>query len=642
MRIQRVSIVALLALSAGAAEPPRQGAPAAATADFRPVTVAVVDDKSGAPVTAFTYQAWYEAPGRKSPANGDVWTSVVSPAGTFPIPTPPSCRLSVEAKASDYVGGYPMVHDFVIKSADSPRRVVVRLHRGITVKGTVRDSRTKAPIAGATIAPVIHMLPIWVPDKDKQVTTGADGRYEVRGVDPSLGVSVSHPGYMDDPELPKSTRVGPNQEIFLKPMMTIAVKVVDPDGKPLEGVTGANLNGKQDTSGQDGRLVLLTPDLHYALSFQKDGFIDRKLAFEEMRRGLSKPEGIVMVMEPTIALTGRVVAPDGRPVTAFTIAAGPGKIPSGSDCVRRDIQARDGRFRLSLSKEGTTWVGVAAERFAAWEGWVEVKRVIEPLEIRLLPGVTVSARVVVSETLRNRVKASLVPRRDLWDIDGLSYSPLAEELPTRTATLSADGTLRFEHVRPDRYRLVIEGRGIPETVLAIDVPDAGLDAGVVRIDVPTAMGRVEGRVWHPNAKEEGVWAFADGYVGEPRLEDLGDDDRRLVRFKADENGRFQVDRVPVGLTTVGFPYQVFDVIETYTWSALVVEGQTTDVRAFDPEGRRWFTLAFEIGDGSKAQFESGSGLGASRKVDNVTVSSRLSSALEKKAVTPRGRCSGWS
>ncbi len=63
-------------------------------------------------------------------------------------------------------------------------------------------------------------------------------------------------------------------------------------------------------------------------------------------------------------------------------------------------------------------------------------------------------------------------------------------------------------------------------------------------------------------------------------------------------------------------------IDSYTWSALVVEGKTTIVRAFDPEGRREFTLAFAIGDGSKAQYESGTGLGASRKVDNVTVRPR--------------------
>ncbi len=341
-------------------------------------------------------------------------------------------------------------------------------------------------------------------------------------------------------------------------------------------------------------------------------------------------------MAPTIPLTGRVVAPDGRSVSAFTIAAGLGKLPSNSDSFRREVQDRDGRFRLDLSKEGTTWVGVAAEGCAAWEGWVDVKRGGEPLVIRLSPGVAVSARVVAPEAMRKHVKARLVPRRDKSEIGGLSSTPYAEEFPTRTATLSADGSLRFESVRPDRYRLIIEGRGIPETVLALDVPGGGLDVGIVRIDVPTTMGRVEGRVWYPKSRGGGVWAFADGYVGGFRFKGLGEDDSRSIAFQADENGHFAVDRVPGGMTTVGFPFQFFDVIDSYRWSALVVEGQTTEVGAFDPEGHREFTLAFAIGDGSKAQYQSGTGLGASRKVDNVTVSTDMASLLEKKvAVTPR-------
>jgi hypothetical protein len=145
-----VSLATLLALPT-AADPPREGSPPAAAVDLKPVTVAVVDRDSGAPVRSFTYQAWYDAPGRKSPQNGDEWTQVVSSAGTFEIQTPPACRLSVMAKAADYIGGYPLLNEFVIKSADNPRRVVVRLRRGITVRGSVRDSRTKAPIAGATV-----------------------------------------------------------------------------------------------------------------------------------------------------------------------------------------------------------------------------------------------------------------------------------------------------------------------------------------------------------------------------------------------------------------------------------------------------------------------------------------------------------
>ncbi len=614
-------IVTFVALPATAADHPSQ----AASSDLLPVTVAVVDSKSGTPIKEFTYQASYEAPGRESPAQGDAWTPVTSSSGTFEIKTPPACRLIVMAKAPDYIGGYPMQNEFVIKKDDVARRVVVRLRKGITVKGTVLDSRTKAPVAGATVAPMIHELPIWVPDEDKQVKTGADGRYEVRGVDPELGVSASHPDYVHDLAFPDGKTIGPNHDILLKAGVTIRFTVVDGNGKPLEGVTVSDLNNKKAVSAQDGKLDFRNPGLGLGLTFHKDGYIDGKVKLDEIRRDM-KRDGFVVVMEPLIALSGRVVAADGRPVAGFVIAAGPGKLPDGRESVRQEISDNDGRFALGLAKEGQAWVGVAANGHAAWEGRVEVKRRGQPLEIRLSPGVAVTAKVVVPETLIGHIKAKLVPRRDKSEIGGLSSDPPAEEFPTRTSTLSAGGTVRFEHVRPDRYRLIVEGRGIPDTALAVDVPDSSFDVGTVHVDFPTATGRIEGQVWHPKSKGGGVWSFARGNVGGI----FERDDGRSFRFQADENGRFKVDRVPTGLSTAEFPFRVFDVIDSYDWSALVVEGKTTVVGAFDPAGRRELTLAFAIGDGSKPQYESGTGLGAARKVDNVTVSSKLFSMLEEK------------
>jgi hypothetical protein len=117
-------------------------------------------------------------------------------------------------------------------------------------------------------------------------------------------------------------------------------------------------------------------------------------------------------------------------------------------------------------------------------------------------------------------------------------------------------------VRPDRYRLIIEGHRRPKTVLALDVPDAELNVGTVRIDIPTTTGFIDGRVWHPKSAGGGVWAFAKGYVGGFRFGGLVDDDTESIGFLADENGRFKVPGVVTGLTRVGFPFQVADVINS--------------------------------------------------------------------------------
>ena len=290
-----VSFATLVALVATMPDPQR-GRPGR-DADSKPVTVAVVDSASGKPVTNFTYQAWYDAPGRQSRPEDDVWTVVNSPAGTFEIQTPAACRVSVMAKAPDCIGGYPMLSEFVIKSADDPRRVVVRLRRGITVNGTVRDARNNAPIAGVTVAPVIHVPPLWQPDEDKQVKSGDDGRYEVRGVDSERGVSASHADYA---EIRSGKAAGPIQDIFLAPGETIALTVVDTNGKPLEGVTGGDFDGRHPSSGKDGRLVIRTTDPASGLFFRKDGFIGRRLEGKEIRGKRAKPDNFVVVMEPSI------------------------------------------------------------------------------------------------------------------------------------------------------------------------------------------------------------------------------------------------------------------------------------------------------------------------------------------------------
>ncbi len=604
-------------------------------AELKPVTVAVVDRDSGAPVTAFRYQVAYEAPDGDSPPIGDVWTAVASPAGTVEIKAPRSCRVIINLRSADFIADEPYGSKFLIRSNDTERRIVVRLRRGITVRGVVRESRTKEPIAGALVAPKVSVLARTRRDEVRQVKTDANGRYELGGVDPECGVSASHPDYGYDGDFPAPETTGPIRDIFLRRSDLRAMfRVVDADGKVLEGVTLSDRNDRRlASSGEDGKLTVLVRSLSFGSTFRKTGFITRELELDELRHDEPKPEEIVVVMQPSIVLSGRVIAPDGQPVTAFTVAAGAGELPRRWDTASVAVKDNDGRFKLELSQEGTTWLGVTTDGFAGWEGAVDVKRGGEPVEVRLVPGVTVSGRVEVSEVLRSHIKASLVPRRDKSNIGGLPAEPYAEAFRTKTANLSPDGTLRFEHVHPDRYRLILEGRGAPNTAQALDVPASGLDMGTVRLDAPTATGRIKGRIWRPKEwrpKDQGgePWAFAKGYVDPFGVQRLSDE-RRSIEFRADEDGHFEVDHVPVGMATVRFRYHVFDVIESVTFSAIVVEGQTTQVGVLDPKPRGKFTLRFAIGDGSEAQYKSGTGLGAARKVDNVTIASHLFAHVDK-------------
>jgi hypothetical protein len=597
--------------------PPARSSPASGE-ELRPVTVEVVDRDSDAPVTRFSYDYRYDTAGRSVPRKED-WRAIESPTGTVEIRVPSACRLSVGVKAPDYIGGYPLFHEFVIKSTDASRRVVVKLRRGITVQGIVRDDRTNQPVVGATVAPVIHVLPIWVPDEDRKVTTGKDGRYEVRGVDPDLGVSAYHPDYINDLPFPQGQKVGAHHDIALSRGIAVSGAVLDANGKPIDGVQVTALNGRGTRTARDGTFRLANPDLTLGLDLYREGYISKKIDREAIRRELSDKGMIVVALETVIPFEGRVLAPDGRPVEAFTVAAGPGRLPRQSDSRLLNVRDASGRFAMGLERSGTTWVGVRADGYAPWEGWAEVSRGGATLTIRLSTGVTLSGKVVVPDDLGRRVSVSVVPRRDKSEIGGLPAMPYSEGFGARILIATEDGSFRFERMRPDRYALRLSGRGFPDRALAVDVPEGGIDTGPIRIEIPPR-GRIVGRVFRPKSRGGGVWAFADGGVSSPYIKDAEDDPLgiRGMKFRADEEGRFTVENVPAGLVTVSFPFQVFDVIHSVDLPAVVVAGRTTSVSAFDPEAKRELPIEFAIGDGSPAQVASGTGFAAARQVENVT------------------------
>lgn len=138
----------LLVFLAAAKSPVAPQNVAAAAEELKLVTIAVVDIDSGKPISAFGYQVWYEAPGVRSAPAGNEWKSIESPDGTFTIDAPFACRLSVRIESADYIRDSPGTTSFVIKSTDNPRQATIRLRRGITVKGTVRDATTGEVIAG--------------------------------------------------------------------------------------------------------------------------------------------------------------------------------------------------------------------------------------------------------------------------------------------------------------------------------------------------------------------------------------------------------------------------------------------------------------------------------------------------------------
>jgi hypothetical protein len=597
-------ILALGAVALAVAGPggvPRDDA-ARPSADLKPVTVEVVDREDGKPVTEFSYRASYKAPGRVSPED-ETWKEARSKSGTVVVQAPPACRLRVEIRSRDVKAGSRSWREVVIRSADADRRVLIKLERGATVHGTVYDAVTKRPVEGARVKPAVLGLRGAAED-ERYVTTDREGRYELHGVDPRLGVWASHPDYSHqdfdmDVDKPKELRF----DRFLTPCDSLRGTVRARDGTPLEGVTVRDSSGKQARTGRDGTYTIR--DATYDLTYRRDGYVEAHLRGPEVTK-----DGLVVVLEPQLPLEGRVLDPGGRPIAAFAVVAGPGPLPPSWDCSQETVQDREGRFSLGLDRPGPTWVGVRAHGYAVWEDLIDFTRGSKPLTVRLMPGVAVSGKVVMPSGADRDVIATLIPRRDKADEWGLGADRPAQGLATLETKVAGDGSLRFEHVRPDRYTLTLTGPGVTPSSWAVDVPPEGLDLGRLRL---AGRGRIEGRVFRSKEHGGGVWSFADGRVRCPGLP--GDVE---VDFMADEDGRFSVGGIPEGLVKVGFPYAVFDVIHADEWTARVLEGRTTRVHLMDPERSRPLSIEFRIGDGSRAAHRSGTGLGAARKVENVT------------------------
>jgi hypothetical protein len=324
---------------------------------------------------------------------------------------------------------------------------------------------------------------------------------------------------------------------------------------------------------------------------------------------------MTIVLEPLLRIPGRVMSPDGQPVRKFTVVAGPGRNPSEFQCERAEVDDPQGRWELRTAQRGTHWVGVRAEGFAPWEGWTEVGKQDEPFVIRLQSGVSVTGKLRGPGGSGREARIVLTPQRadgDEFMVDGTP----SRDMGVITGVSRADGAFRLEHVRPDNYLLSVSGKGMTPLDLSLVVPGQDLDCGELAV---RGTGRVVGVLHDP--KEKGrPQPFESGavvcpYPGAP----LGKSTDRSLFFKADGHGRFAVEDVPAGRVSVEFSYMLSsDCVDTYGRTAVVAEGLTTEVRFFDPQQAWDLPLQVVVGDGSEGQFNTGTGMAGTRKVENVT------------------------
>lgn len=614
--------------------------------DVRPVTMVVLEGKTRKPITEFTYRYQISTPTAKYDPLNVRPDEVRSNTGEFTLVAPQACQIELSVEGKNILAGYGTWKSYDLTSDNTLRRIEVVVQTGVTVNGTVVEGRMGKPIAGASVSPIIFTPPLFTPDRDRAVRTDTDGKFVIQGVDDSLGINVWHAEYLEFgrrgfEEL--GEKVGPDvysARIELETGELFIGDVRARSGEPLADVTVSDGAGKRVQTDQDGKFILASPAKWngydtYNLSFEKEGFLE-----QDLHPKSAEPKGFSILLVPVPVLTGQVLDPQGQPVENYFVAAGVTLEPRSWCCSTQEVRDPTGHFSLPVrtdrdyGQSGKIWIGVKSEGFAFWETTMDIDDLSRSPIVRLKNGVAVRGKTTRSNGDAGKITATILPVR-LHEEEFTSEISYRQELGRMQTSVNADGNFKFTHVGPGQYVLGIAGPAVSPISTAIVVSDSDLDLGTLSL---RGRGSVAGVIYEHKIiceggicrldETRGVWPFAEGYISFQDNSDRTNSEEfshlQSIPFKADENGRFHVDSVPIGVVSVAIPFMFSaDIMDAHVRRANVVEGKTTDVRFFDTSGQREVVCLYQIGDGSEEQFSSGSGLGATRKVDNVTTRSPM-------------------
>ncbi|MEW6071483.1 MAG: carboxypeptidase regulatory-like domain-containing protein [Planctomycetota bacterium] len=215
------------------------------------------------------------------------------------------------------------------------------------VRGRIRDARSGAPIAGASIS-------FWCTSTLDRVLSAADGtfhhprfpagelaqqiRVEAAGYGPAVRYLRVDPG--GEWEFPSATAAGgetvhaagsPWIEIELHPEVRLRGRVVDPGGRPIAGAAAAaegyylvlsgvaSRDGAEALTGAGGEFVLaaLRSDISHSLAVRAPGYAERRL--ELPAASLPEQDLGTIILAPELLVAGVVVDPAGRPVEDIAV-----------------------------------------------------------------------------------------------------------------------------------------------------------------------------------------------------------------------------------------------------------------------------------------------------------------------------------
>ena len=438
----------------------------------------------------------------------DGWPAGKSAAdGTFAIA---HARKDWEAVAA-------RIGNRVAQRAHTTASANLKLAKGGTVSGGVRDMKSQLPVVGARVA-VAPSGRFGNRDEAIDAITDAKGNFTVGPLAAgTYDVRPSRPGYSINGA--QSLTVKPadsvQKALYATAHARVSGSVVDEDKRP---VAAARVNTRATARGDMFSFMpgrgstgegYSAPDGHFIL---RDVNIDSDLQVDAMKRGYpggksssmklaagEKKTGVMITIPRGVAVTGRVTDKDKKPLSGVAVEA----IESANDpmggmrrMVMSNMQQRsddtyrtgsDGTFSVRV-KEGTYDLAFKREGYAAKSvRGTKVDSSTKPIDVVLDPGVEISGRIT----------------RGGVGVEGVNVRSIAQD-GMSSAVSGADGAFRVTDLTPGQVMLnVAKPDSFIQEMRSVSAPTKDLV-----IEVP-AGGRITGRVLDKNSHQP-VTSFMAG------------------------------------------------------------------------------------------------------------------------------------
>ncbi|HKO58230.1 MAG TPA: carboxypeptidase-like regulatory domain-containing protein, partial [Thermoanaerobaculia bacterium] len=433
--------------------------------------------------------------------------------GAFAIAHAPKKWETIEARFSNLAGAVAR------GGKDNP---VIKLAKGATITGSVRDAKGQVPIAGAEVAIGRPMMGFPGPaNAFASALTDAKGNFSIGPLPAgSYQLTPSRPGYTIQGS-PVAVNAGQTAQkaVVATKDARVSGMVLDEDKRPVAAAVVTpqavsreagfsprmlmmmNRGGRTSFSGPDGRFtVRADTDVDLQVGAAKKGWPRAKSSAILLAAGERKT-GVTITIPRGVAVSGRVTDKNGKALSGVAVTAsetegggGPGFVIRRQFAIgarqREDDVVRtgsDGAFTLRL-KEGTYDLNFKREGFAAKN--VKAQQVTasaKPLEVTLDEGVEITGRVT----------------RGGRGVEDVNIGVLSADANAFTQT-GPDGTFRLADLTPGQMMLAVNKPAeFIQQMRPVSAPARDLN-----IELPPG-GTVRGRVVDKNTHQP-ITAFQAG------------------------------------------------------------------------------------------------------------------------------------